>query len=190
MSKDSIRRPTCWTVVVPPPTARGLDVVLHHATFESMDLGRRYRSIYLAGATFNLLPDDASAQLALERIAAHLEPGGSALIPLFIPDPPAAEQTATVREATDDAGRLMRATVLSITHEPATRTQVTHLRYELIDGQHVQSLDRQWLLHWFDQQQFATMAARAGLTVKAVYAVRRIAGGRRRLGLLVLVAPR
>ena len=149
--------------------ARGLDVVLHHATFEAMELGRRYRSIYLAGATFNLLPDDSTAQLALDRIAAHLEPGGSALIPLFIPDAPSAE-SAKITEATDDEGRLMRATVLSVAHRPETRTQTTDLRYELIDGQHVQSLERRWVLHWFEQQQFAAMAERAGLTVKAVYA--------------------
>ena len=171
--------------------ARGLDVVLHHATFESMDLGRRYRSIYLAGATFNLLPDDATAQLALDRIAAHLEPGGSALIPLFIPDPPAAEQTATrAPRRRDDEGRLMRATVLSVAHEPETRTQITDLRYELIDGQHVQSLDRRWVLHWFDQQQFAAMAERAGLTVKAVYAGDGSRAAADAAGLLVLAAPR
>jgi hypothetical protein len=48
---------------------------------EDMDLGRRYRSIYLAGATFNLLVDDATAGAALGRIAAHLEPGGVAPVP-------------------------------------------------------------------------------------------------------------
>src|SRR4051794_30119765 len=37
---------------------RGLDVVLHQQPMETMDLPGRYRSIFLAGATFNLLVDD------------------------------------------------------------------------------------------------------------------------------------
>ena len=64
---------------------RGLVVTLHEATIETMELARRYRSIYLAGATFSLLVDDDTAWRALARIRAHLEPDGSALIPLFIP---------------------------------------------------------------------------------------------------------
>ena len=60
---------------------RGLHVNLHLAGMEDMDLGRRYRSIYLAGATFNLLIDDATAGGALRRIAAHLHPGGVASSP-------------------------------------------------------------------------------------------------------------
>ncbi|MEO8908508.1 MAG: class I SAM-dependent methyltransferase, partial [Microbacteriaceae bacterium] len=66
---------------------RGLDVTLHLATMQDMDLGRRYHSIYLAGATFNLLDDDATAGASLRRIAAHLEPDGVALIPLMLPVP-------------------------------------------------------------------------------------------------------
>ena len=65
--------------------AAGLDVVLHHASMETMDLGRTYRAMYLAGATFNLLPDDDRAAAALLRIHAHLEPGATALVPLIVP---------------------------------------------------------------------------------------------------------
>jgi hypothetical protein len=32
---------------------------------QTMDLGRRYQSIYLAGPTFNLVPDDTTAESAL-----------------------------------------------------------------------------------------------------------------------------
>lgn len=150
--------------------ARGLDVVLHHATFESMDLGRRYRAIYLAGATFNLLPDDATAQRALQRIAAHLQPGGSALIPLFIPGAPSQRLVGQAREHTTDDGSLMRVSTLSVDHDPAARVQIARLRYELVRGTTSETLERDWLLHWFDQQQFAAMATDAGLTVHGVFA--------------------
>jgi hypothetical protein len=56
----------------------GLDVVVHHQKMETLDLPRRYRSIFLAGPTFNLLPDDDTALMALRGIRAHLEPGGTA----------------------------------------------------------------------------------------------------------------
>ena len=48
----------------------GIEVVLHEAPMESMDLGRRYRSIFLAGSTFNLLSDDETTARALERVRA------------------------------------------------------------------------------------------------------------------------
>lgn len=67
--------------------ARGLGVTLHHQTMETMDLSTTYRPIYLAGATFTLLPDDAAAERALRRIAVHLHVDGAALTPPFIPAP-------------------------------------------------------------------------------------------------------
>ena len=35
-----------------------LDVTVHHSTIEDMDLGKTYRSVFLAGPTFNLLIDE------------------------------------------------------------------------------------------------------------------------------------
>ena len=90
---------------------RGLEVTLHHGLMETMDLGRRYRSIYLAGPTFNLLADDTAAAQALGRIHAHLEPGGSALIPLFVP-----ELTPAQREALTEY-------YIATAHQPSLEAQ-------------------------------------------------------------------
>ncbi|MEZ5408995.1 MAG: class I SAM-dependent methyltransferase [Acidimicrobiales bacterium] len=99
---------------------RGIDVTLHHATFESMNLRRLYRSIYLAGATFNLLPDDEAARAALSRIATHLHPEGSALIPpLFVPQAPTDSEIGKVREHVTDDGVVMRVTILDIHRDEA-----------------------------------------------------------------------
>ena len=146
---------------------RQLDVVLHHATFQEMDLPRRFRAIYLAGATFNLLPDDDSAQRALEQIAAHLESGGAALIPLFIPQPNQPRVGARVEHRTR-AGKTLALTVLSVDRDPEARVQSTKFRYESIVNGVTQSLTRTWLVHWIEQDRFAQMANAAGLTVKAV----------------------
>jgi len=148
---------------------RGLDVTLHHSTFEAMHLGRTYRSIFFAGATFNLLPDDGSAERALVGIAAHLEPGGSALIPLFIPQRPGESTIGSGQEHIADDGSVMSVTVTSFERDEELRTQVTGLRYDKTTGDTVRSTEREWLLHWFDRETFTAMAERTGLVVVAVF---------------------
>ena len=148
---------------------RGLDVTLHLATFEAMDLGKRYRSIYLAGATFNLLPDDAAAEAALARIAAHLEPNGAAIVSLFIPPPRVASDAGAVREHVMPDGVVMRLTVLGVDRDESARTQSTLMRYEVLDGGERRVAERNWTLHWIEQETFAAMAERAGLFVRGVY---------------------
>jgi trans-aconitate methyltransferase len=148
---------------------RGLHVVLHCATFESMHLERRYRSIYLAGATFNLLPDDHAMELALARIAAHLQVGGSALIPLFVPALPELESIGEVRESIGEDGVVMQVTTVSVERDDARRLQTTLLRYELVDDERVEAIERPWVLHWVEQDRFRSMAEAAGLTVVRVF---------------------
>jgi SAM-dependent methyltransferase len=155
---------------------RGLTVELHHATFQTMDLGRRYRSIYLAGGTFCLLPDDHAAQQALHRIAAHLQPGGTAMIPLFVPNDPdepdgGPPSIGRTRAITTDDGQVMGLTMLSVEHDSANRLQTTRLRYDISDADgSSDTVEREWVLHWFEQQRFTTMVADAGLTVLRIAA--------------------
>ncbi len=149
---------------------QGIDVTVHHSTIEDMDLGCRYKSIFLAGPTFNLLPDDATAFRALERIAAHLEPDGSALIPLFVPEPVPDRQLGVAREHVEDGGRILRVTATAIDRDEAARTQTTTLRYEVSDGDDVTSIEKPWLLHWYTQSGFSELATAAGLSIAAIVA--------------------
>ncbi len=145
--------------------ARGLVVTLHESPMESMELVRRYRSIYVAGPSFNLLVDDDTAWRALARIRAHLEPDGSALIPLLIPQPLPAAAIGVPRTHVTDDGRTMRVSVVSEDHDADARLQTIVLRYELdADGQH-HSEDRPWVLHWHTQEAFRQLLGDAGLLV-------------------------
>lgn len=144
---------------------RGLDVVLHGQPMETMALERRYRSIFLAGATFTLLPDDETALAALVRIREHLAPGGSALIPLFIP---AEMQLHQAREARGDDGSLLRVTALSVERDEAERRQTTSLRYERSSDDTTTAVERAWVLHWHTQEGFRELAKSAGLQTSAV----------------------
>ncbi|MEY2569680.1 MAG: hypothetical protein QOE63_30 [Acidimicrobiaceae bacterium] len=148
--------------------ARGVEVVLHHTTIEAMDLGRRYRSIYLAGPTFNLLADDTTARRALERIAAHLEPEGAALVPLFIPVATPPHKLGAVREQRTPAGALLRVTSVAEARVDDARQQVTTLRYELTDADRSEVIERPWVLHWHTQDGFRALAERAGLHTNVV----------------------
>ena len=149
---------------------RCIDVTVHHSTIEDMDLGRRYQSIFLAGPTFNLLPDDAAASRALERIAAHLEPTGSALIPLFVPEPVPERHLGMTREHVEDSGRILRVAATATDRDEGAKTQTTTLRYEVSDGDNVESVEKPWLLHWYTQSGFSELATAAGLSIIAIVA--------------------
>ncbi|HQY86043.1 MAG TPA: class I SAM-dependent methyltransferase, partial [Ilumatobacteraceae bacterium] len=144
--------------------ALNLDVTLHHAEIENMDLGRRFRSIFLAGATFNLIVDDATAGRALERIAAHLEPGGAALIPLFVPPPVPAADIGRVSERIVEGGHTLRCTTIAVQRRETERLQTATLRYERVENDGERStIDRDWTLHWYTPPLFAELVAAAGL---------------------------
>ncbi|MFL6205994.1 MAG: class I SAM-dependent methyltransferase [Acidimicrobiales bacterium] len=150
--------------------ARGLVVTLHQSPMESMELRRHFRSIYLAGPTFNLLPDDDTAWRALARIRAHLEPDGYALIPLFVPPPVLPREIGRPREHTTDDGDLLRFTVTGVERNDAARVQVNHTRYERERNGEVEVLERDWLLHWYSQEGFKQLVSDAGLLVDELLA--------------------
>jgi SAM-dependent methyltransferase len=144
---------------------RGLDVVVHEQTIQAMHTGRQYRSIFLAGPTFNLLPDDAMALQALTRIRDHLAPDGSVLIPLFVPTPTPAGVLGRPRVHVTDAGVEMRFTAVSERRDEATRVQATLTRYELDDGGNREVDEREWLIHWYRPAEITALVEAAGLTV-------------------------
>jgi SAM-dependent methyltransferase len=146
----------------------GLDVVVHHQRMESLDLPRRYRTIFLAGPTFNLLPDDALASRALLRIRAHLDDGGSALVPLFVPQPTPEQKLGQVREAQEPDGSTIRVSAIAEKRNDGDRCQETILRYERVIGDTSTIVDRPWILHWYSQNQFRELAACAGLATVMV----------------------
>jgi SAM-dependent methyltransferase len=148
--------------------ARGLVVILHEAPMESMELVRRYRSIYLAGPTFNLLPDDDVAWRALARIHAHLEPTGSALIPLFVPPPISPRDLRAPSTSVTDDGATLRCSTVSASRDDGARTQTVVLRYERERDGAVEALERPWLIHWYTQDGFRQLAGDAGLLVEEV----------------------
>jgi SAM-dependent methyltransferase len=147
---------------------QGVEVVLYQQPMEEMELPRRYKSIFLAGPTFNLLPDDITAQRALVRICAHLDDHGAALVPLFIPAATPAEQLGRAREAQSADGALLRFAILAEERDESSRRQTSTLRYERVTDDNTEVIEREWVLHWHTQAGFRELASSAGLTTKTV----------------------
>jgi len=149
--------------------AAGVNVVLHHQRMEDLDLGAAYPFIFLAGPTFNLLPDDDTALGALRAIRAHLEPGGVALVPLFEPEAAAPGTIGVARTGTDEGGSPISVTFVDQERDAEFRIQRSTLRYERRRaGNEPEVLDRVWTLHWYTQRRFRDLAAEAGLEVDGV----------------------
>jgi hypothetical protein len=145
----------------------GLDILVHHQRMEELDLPRRYRSIFLAGPTFTLLPDDRTALAALRAIRTHLTADGTAMVPLFVPEPTPALQDP-VTEARRPDGVRLRVSRLSQHRDEQARTQRTVLRYERETAGETTVADREWILHWHTQEGFRELAAEAGLDTVSV----------------------
>lgn len=159
-SADMVRRGR-ERIAADGPSAGAATGVIHHQRMEDLDLGRRYRSIYLAGPTFNLLPDDDTSLRALRAIAAHLEPSGAALVPLWVPPPTAPSEFGRVRSAKLGDGEA-RFTVLEEKYDVDERTRTTLSRYELV-GPDTATVERDWIIHWHTPESFRALAQAAGL---------------------------
>lgn len=166
---------------------RALGPVLYLAEMQSFEIPRRYRSIFLAGASFTLLTTDRDALAALERIREHLEPGGSALIPLAIEDVDAIRsELGRVRESVDPAGNRLRFATLSVDVEADGRTVAQRLRYERISATGERTIiERTWKKRWWTREQFRELVEAAGFERLAF---RSPGGGPADPGALVFVA--
>jgi SAM-dependent methyltransferase len=143
---------------------RGLTVTTFCQRMESLDLPRRYASVYVAGGTFTVLPDDDAGLRALQSISAHLRSGGSVLLPLWIPPPTPAAELGTPRVVDQPNGSSISVAVRREDRDEAARTRKSLLRYERrrADGT-TETLERTWVIHWYTPAGFAGLAAQAGL---------------------------
>lgn len=146
----------------------GVSVDVSVQRMETMQLPRSYRSIYLAGGTFTLLRDDASAAQALQRIRSHLSPGGCALVPLYIPDAIRPEELNQWRSDVDEQGRVIRFATVGCRRDDDARVQTLVLRYERDGEGATESLERDFALHWYTRDHFRALAESVGLRVARV----------------------
>lgn len=146
----------------------GIHVTLHQQRMEVLSLSRRFRAIFLAGPTFNLLADDGTAEAALRRMRSHLVDGGTALVPLHVPAPTPPEQFGQVRVASAQDGAELRFSLVSEERNETLRTQTSVLRYERHSAEQGAVDERPWRLYWYTRSGFEELAAAAGLRTVSV----------------------
>lgn len=147
--------------------ARGLRIRLHEQEMQAFTLPTRYRTIFLAGASFMLLSDAGDAERTLQRIFHHLEPGGRAIIPLYIPPLSPDAENATDQWRIRERVRPSDGATLRVGErfhfDSPRQMRVSTLRYEVIrEGAIVQEVERPWLRRWYSQPQFRRLLHEAG----------------------------
>ena len=147
---------------------RGLESTLHRAEMQSFSLPRRYASIFLAGASFTLLTSDEHAVSALERIHAHLEPGGGTLIPLeIVRAEPQRRFVGHFREVTRGDRERLRVGMVSLDESHDGHGLTRRLRYERIPAAgEPEVVERDWKTRHWSQQRFRELLAAAGFEDK------------------------
>lgn len=148
--------------------AEGLHIDTYCQRMEDLDLARSYRAIYLAGPTFNLLPDDDTALRALRRITEHLQQDGQVMVPLWIPQATPHEELGRTREARTADGATARYTVESEDYDQTTRIRRTRTRYELLRDDRREQLRRDWIIHWHTPDSLGALAQAAGLQIAGI----------------------
>ncbi len=155
----------------------GLEPVLYEQSVETMDLPRRYQTIIVPSSSFQLLIDPTAAAAAMERMYAHLEPGGTLVMPFMVldeyldePIAPSADSvvrtdwTMTAEATQPDDGLLVRRWSRS-TYDIPRQLEHTEDRYELLrDGEIVATEEhfRSPATRWYTQDEAVELFRVAG----------------------------
>lgn len=153
--------------------ARGLRVRLHQQEMQSFTLPTRYRTIFLAGASFMLLSEAGDSEHTLQRIYDHLEPGGKVIIPLYVPPHSPEAKNATDQWCARESIRPSDGATLRVSerfrYDLSRQLRVSTLRYQLIEQRAtVEEVERPWLLRWYSQEEFRCLLRRAGFKTDAI----------------------
>lgn len=158
--------------------AAGLDVAerLHLGKMQSLDLPRRYATIFVPSTSFLLLPDLADAKAALAAFRAHLVPGGQLALsfrtaPMWDgPGPPPpdgkwSEWTVDAKATRRDGARVRRW--WRARFHAAEQLVDEVFRYEVIEAGAVtrsEELGHVPTLCWYSLDQASALIADAGFT--------------------------
>lgn len=143
----------------------GLHPTIYQQTMESLDIPRRYRTIIVPSSSFQLLTDLADAQRAMSRFFAHLQPGGTLVMPFMeIWDGRALVAEHTTEKVRPEDGAVVRRRSRS-TFDVENQLEHTEDLYEVIrDGQLIASEQhrRSPATRWYTREQARVLYEEAG----------------------------
>jgi SAM-dependent methyltransferase len=150
---------------------RGVSVRLLHQRMQDLSVDVVFRSMYLAGPTFQLLTSGSDARVALERMRAHLHLEGRVLIPTFFPAPAHSADLGVWREYTDEHQVVRGFRTIDERRDEAQRRTDFTVQYRRGPAESPdETVDRVWSLRWYEPGEFEQLANEAGLAVDRVYA--------------------
>ena len=120
--------------------ARGLAPTLYEQAMETLALPRQYRTILIPSSTLQLVIEPALVKQALDRLYAHLGPGGalvSPFMPLWKPGDPLSTEWEHTAVRAEDGATFRR--VARSWHAVAGEVEDTEDLYQLIVGGQVVS---------------------------------------------------
>ena len=143
----------------------GLKTTLYHQKIEDMELKRKYKTMFAAGGSFQLLDTFEKAMQALKKIHNNLEPGGQLVLDLFIPwEQLLAQQEGVWRLGrTGTRGNLTFAAHQSEVFDLKNQVIKGKTRYELYENYKLKETYFDSLnLKWYSFNEFKLMLEKTG----------------------------
>ncbi|MCA1599667.1 MAG: class I SAM-dependent methyltransferase [Chloroflexi bacterium] len=154
---------------------RGLQPVLHQQLLQTLDLPRRYRTIFVACGTLHLVIDRAEVVDSLRRLHDHLLPGGAVVLTAFAPwvyiraeAPFGVDWHPRATTSLPDGTDLVKEGILLGVNK-TEQTAEYAVRYRRLRGETV--LDEQICqtpTRWYFKHELSMMLEQAGLQVTGV----------------------
>lgn len=149
----------------------GLQPTLYQQTMEALDLPRKYRTIIVPSSSFQLIIDLEDAAEAMRRFHAHLEPGGTLVMPFMIlytgedAQPVAAEEWSLMVEKENPIDGAMVQRWVRNRYDPENQIEHTEDRYDVLrEGEVIASQyhARSPATRWYTQEQAVALYRQAG----------------------------
>jgi SAM-dependent methyltransferase len=118
----------------------GLHPKLYQGSMEALNVGRKYRTVFVPSSSFQLVTELSSALEALRRFYTHLESGRTLVMSIMDIASDSSEEWILIAErARPDDGILVRRWARA-SYDPAAQLEHTEDRYELVrDGEVITS---------------------------------------------------
>ncbi len=154
---------------------RGLQPVLHQHMLQTLDVPRRYRTMFVSCGTLHLVIERAEVVDALRRLHDHLLPGGAVVLTAFAPwvyiraDAPfGTDWHPRASRALPDGTNLVKEGILLGVNK-TEQTAEYAVRYRRLRGETVvEEQICQTPLRWYFKHELSMMLEQAGLQVTGV----------------------
>jgi ubiquinone/menaquinone biosynthesis C-methylase UbiE len=141
---------------------------LYQQNLTELTLPTKYQIIFIALGSFQLIADKKQALIALERLHAHLQPGGTLLLDIFTPEI-AQDNERTIHSIPINPHTVLRFTAHYSFDENKRQVQSACV-YELVEYGIVQKREEEIMnFIWYTDQELRDLLSQAGFETVAIH---------------------